>query len=157
MKKICYLLMAVILTCPSLCAQNYNREKQSWVNYVIRMYNNAPFEGVKVVDDATSQNLIVVLSLIPSKYGGNESTMSRVAAVKAQSQASRYFSGSDVTADIIIKTTESEEDTTTEVIETIKEHSAGLVKALELLTNFKPEKDADRRVFIFSTPINKSK
>lgn len=138
-------------------AQNYNREKNSWVNYIIRMYNNAPFEGVKVVDDASSQNLIVVLSLNPSKYGGNESTMGRVAAVKAQSQASRFFSGSEITADVIIRTSETQEDTSVEIIETIKEHSIGMVKALELLTTFEPDNCTDRRVFIFSTPIDIAK
>lgn len=156
MKKITALGVALMVLCSIAPAQNFNREKQSWVNYIVRMYNNSPFEGVKVVDDNSSKNLIVVLSLDPAKYAGNESTMGRVAAVKAQSQASRFFSGSDVTTDIIIKTSESETDTSVETIETIKEKSAGLVKSLELLTTFVPNDDSGRKVFLFSTPIDQS-
>lgn len=155
--KILLGLTALLAICSPSSSQNYNREKQSWVNYIIRMYNNAPFEGVKAVDDATSQYLIVVLSLDPTKYGNNESTMGRVAAVKAQSQASRFFNGSDVTTDIIIKTSEEEEDASTEIIESIKEHSAGMVKSLELLTTFIPDNAPERKIYLFSTPINKSK
>ena len=113
------------------------------------MYNNATFEGVRIVDDNKSPQLIIVLSLDPQKYG-NESAMNRVAAVKAQSMASRFFNGSEISDDIIIKTTESGGASSTEIIETIREHSAGDVKALELLTSFEAENG--RTIFIFSTP-----
>ena len=118
-------------------AQSYNQERTALTNFLIRMYENAPFEGVRAVDDYEQQYLISVLTLDPAKYGGNESTMYRVAGVKAMSQASRFFNGSSITADLIIRTNEkSDGSADTEMIETIKENSVGFVKALELLTNF---------------------
>lgn len=155
MKRTILSLLFALILCFPVIAQNYNREKNSWVNYIVRMYNNAPFEGVKIVDDTESQNLIVVLSWEPKKYGGNEATMSRIAAVKAQSQATRFFSGSNISTDVFIKTVETSDSTRVETIETIKEQSAGLVKSLELLIAFIPESDASHKVYIFSTPVKK--
>ncbi|MCR5134703.1 MAG: hypothetical protein K6B12_03620 [Clostridiales bacterium] len=103
------------------------------------------------MDDYNQQYLISVLTLEKSKYT-NESAMFRVAGVKAMSQASRFFNGSSITSDLIIKTTEKSDGIgDTEMIETINEKSVGFVKSLELLTNFDIENG--RMVFIYFTPI----
>lgn len=149
--KILLLFLSVALPTYIANAQNFNSEKNSWVNYIIRMYNHAPFEGVKVVDDNAGQYLICVLSLDTSKYS-NESQYSRVASVKAQSMASRFFSGSTISSDVVIRTTENESQSSTELIETIKEQSVGYVKSLELISTFPNQ--AGRTIFIFSTPVN---
>ena len=73
-------------------AQGYNTEKTALTNFLVRMYENAPFEGVRAVDDYEQQYLISVLTLEKAKYP-NESAMFRVAGVKAMSQASRFFNG----------------------------------------------------------------
>ena len=127
-------LFIVITMCAvsiSTMAQGYNTEKTSLTNFLVRMYENAPFEGVRAVDDYNQQYLISVLTLEKAKYP-NESAMFRVAGVKATSEKS------DGTGD-------------TEMIETINEKSVGFVKSLELLTNFDIENG--RMVFIYSTPI----
>ena len=68
------------------------------------------------------------------------------------SQASRFFNGSNVTDEMIIRTTEKSDGTSdTEIIENIREHSVGYVKQLEHLTNF-PAKDG-QQVFIFLTKL----
>ena len=140
--------------CCLLFAQGYNQERTALANFLTRMYENSPFEGVRVVDDYEHQYLMSALSLDPAKYGGNESTMNRVAGVKAMSQASRFFNGSDITSDLIIRTSEkSDGSADTEMIEEIKEHSIGYVKALEMLTSF--EDSTGKRVFVFITEINK--
>lgn len=132
-------------------AQGYNTEKTALTNFLVRMYENAPFEGVRAVDDYEQQYLISVLTLEKAKYT-NESVMFRVAGVKAMSQASRFFNGSSITSDLIIRTTEKSDGTDdTEMIETINEKSVGFVKSLELLTNFDIENG--RMVFIYFTPI----
>ena len=132
-------------------AQGYNTEKTALTNFLVRMYENAPFEGVRAVDDYEQQYLISVLTLEKAKYT-NESMMFRVAGVKAMSQASRFFNGSSITSDLIIRTTEKSDGTgDTEMIETINEKSVGFVKSLELLTNFEIENG--RMVFIYFTPI----
>ena len=103
------------------------------------------------MDDYEHQYLISVLTLEKAKYP-NESAMFRVAGVKAMSQAGRFFNGSSITSDLIIRTSEKSDSTgDTEMIETINEKSVGFVKALELLTNF--DLDDGRMVFIYFTPI----
>ncbi len=129
-------------------AQGYNAEKTQLTNFLVRMYNNAPFEGVRVVEDYDNQYLLSVLTLDKSKYP-DESVLNRVAGVKAMSQASRFFSGSSITADLIIRTSENTDtgEVTTEMLETINERSIGFVKALEQLTNF--TSSTGRQVFIY--------
>ena len=87
-------IIALLLPMLSISAQGYNLERTQLANFLIRMYENAPFEGVRAVDDYEQQYLISVLTLDPAKYGGNESAMFRVAGVKAMSQANRFFNGS---------------------------------------------------------------
>ena len=147
-------LFIVITMCAvsiSTMAQGYNTEKTSLTNFLMRMYENAPFEGVRAVDDYEQQYLISVLTLEKAKYT-NESVMFRVAGVKAMSQASRFFNGSSITNDLIIRTSEKSDGTgDTEMIENINEKSVGFVKSLELLTNFEIENG--RMAFIYFTPI----
>jgi hypothetical protein len=134
-------------------AQSYNDDKTTMANYLKRMYNATPFEGVKVLESAEGNFFISVISLEKAKYT-SQSTMMRVAQVKAQSQANTFFNGSTISSDFIIKTTEEKQKdsantkTTLETIETIRENSIGFVKAMELLTNFDIE-DGKRMVFIY--------
>lgn len=148
-------LLFFLLASGMVIAQGYSMERTALANFLTRMYENAPFEGVRVVDDYEQQYLMSTLALDPAKYGGNESTMNRVAGVKAMSQASRFFNGSNITSDLIIRTTEkSDGSADTEMIESIRENSVGYVKSLEMLTSF----DANgKRVFIFITPVTKDK
>ena len=152
------IVLSIILTIVSLNinAQGYNSDRVAFTNFLVRMYNNAPFDGVRAVEDYDDIYLISVVALDKDKYK-TESAMNRVASVKAMSQASRFFNGSNITSDLIIRTNEkSDGSTDTEVIETIREHSVGYVKSMEQLTNF-TRKDG-LKVFIFMTPnIKQSK
>lgn len=154
--KIIIALVSLIAIFPAMMqAQSYNTERTALTRFLTRMYNSSPFEGIKAVNDYDNNYLISVVVLDPAKYGNNESTMSRVAGVKAMSQASRFFSGSKITADLVIKTTEdSEGEALTEMIETINENSIGFVKALEELTNF--DNESNKKVFIYITEIKKN-
>ena len=154
-KSIIALVVFLAIFPTMLHAQSYNTERTTLARFLTRMYNSAPFEGVKAVNDYDNNYLISVVVLDPAKYGNNTSTMSRVASVKAMSQASRFFSGSKITADLVIKTTEdSEGESLTEMIETINENSIGFVKALEELTNF--DNESNKKVFIYITEIKKN-
>jgi hypothetical protein len=153
-KKIhfCYFFL-IVATSFNSKAQDFNDQKTSIANYLKRMYNNTPFEGVKVLESGEGNYFISVISLEKAKYT-NQSTMIRVAQVKAQSQANTFFNGSTISSDFIIKTTEEKQKdsvntkTTLETIETIRENSIGFVKAMELLTNFDIE-DEKRMIFIY--------
>ena len=146
MKKIfCFLLLILIPT--AFYSQSFNADKTALTNFLIRMYKHAPFD-VKVVNDYNDNYLVSAVVLDPAKYGGNESTMMRVASVKAMSQASRYFNGSQISMDLIITTTEqSDGEVNTEVIEKIKENSIGYVNQLEHLSNF--DNDSGQKVFLY--------
>jgi hypothetical protein len=131
-------------------AQSLNGDKIALSNFIKRMYNASPFEASKVIDDADGKYFITVLSLEKAKYT-SQSTMNRVAQVKAQSQANTFFNGSTVSSEMIIKTTETESQdnkSTIEAIEFIKENAIGFVNSLELLVNFEIE-DGKRVLFIF--------
>ena len=132
-------------------SQSLNDDKTSLTNFIKRMYNVFPFEGVKVIDDYDHQYFISVLSLEKGKYP-SEAMMNRVAQVKGQSQANIFFNGSTISSDLVIKTTESKStdkpSTAVETIESIKENALGFLKSMELLTNF-DNPDGKRMVFIF--------
>ena len=150
MKKIIF-LFALILLPIVFFAQSFNADKTALTNFLIRMYKHAPFD-VKVVNDYSDNYLVSVVVLDPAKYGGNESTMLRVASVKAMSQASRYFSGSSITADLLITTKEDADgNANTEIIEKIKENSIGYVNQLEHLSNF--DNDSGQKVFLYMKQI----
>lgn len=148
------LLLAFSIILPmSTYAQSYNQGKTALTNFLVRMYENAPFDGVMAVEDYENAYLMSVVKLDKEKYK-TEAALNRVASVKAMSQASRFFNGSDITEDMIIRTTEKADGTSdTEIIENIREHSVGYVKQLEHLTNF-PSNDG-QQVFIFITPLTK--
>lgn len=132
-------------------AQSINDEKMALTNFLKRMYNAVPFEGVKIMDDYNHQYLVSVLSLEKAKYP-SISTMMRVGQVKAQSQASNYINGTSVSTDLIIKTTETTENGTpksvVETLESIREKATGFVNGLELLTNFDIE-EGKRHLFMY--------
>ena len=129
-------------------AQSYNSDNVAFTNFLVRMYNNAPFEGVRVVNDYDNAYLISILALDKEKYK-TEATRLSVASVKAMAQASRYFNGSNITQDLIIHTSEKTDGSNDmEIIENIRENSIGYVKQLELMTSF-TRKDG-LQVFIFT-------
>jgi len=134
-------------------SQSFNEDKTAFSNFVKRMYSSKPFEGVKIVDDYDHQYLVSVISLEKAKYT-SESTMNRVAQVKAQTQANTFLNGANISMDMVITTRETKDSTnkTTTIVETveqIKQNSMGFSQGLELLTNF-DNSDAQRMVFIYA-------
>lgn len=147
-------LTIISLTC-CFCAhaQCYNHERTALTNFLVRMYESAPFDGVRAVEDYDNAYLMSVVKLDKAKYK-TEAALNRVASVKAMSQASRFFNGSSMTDDMVIRTMKNADGTSdTEITENIREHSAGYVKQLELLSSF-PAGDG-QQVFIFITPLTK--
>ncbi len=151
MGKKVFLLIVVTALCLVSYAQSYNQDKTALTHFLVRMYEDTPFDGVRAVEDYHNAYLMSVVKLDKAKYK-TEAALNRVASVKAMSQASRFFNGSTITEDMIIRTTEKADGTSdTEIIENLREHSIGYVKRLEQLTNF-AAKDGEQ-VFIFITPL----
>ncbi len=158
--KIIYLSIGFCLqlTCLISHAQSFNDDKPAFANFIKRMYNTSPFEGVKIVDDYNHQYLVSVISLDKSKYT-SVSIMNRVAQVKAQSQASTFLNGATISMDIVITTKEIKDSTNNvktivETVEQIKQNSSGFSQGLELLTNF-DNADGKRGVFVYMREIVK--
>jgi hypothetical protein len=155
MKKISLLLFTLIISITSK-AQSFSEDKTAFANFIKRMYTSKPFEGVKIVEDYTNQYLVSVISLKKNSYT-NESTMNRVAQVKAQTQASTFLNGATISMDMVITTKESKDSannikTIVETMELIKQNSIGFSQGLELLTNF-DNSDNLRMVYIFIREI----
>ena len=131
-------------------AQGFNSNKIAFTNFITRMYENNPFEGVKVVEDYDDVYLISVVSLVPSNYP-SESTMTRVAEVKSRAQASRHLNGASITLDMIVTTHEnSNGNITTEMVEKLHERSFGHVETMELLTIIKK---TEQYIYVYSLKI----
>lgn len=142
------LLLLYMIVALSVYAQSYNSEKISLTKFLTRMYNESPFEGVRIVDDYNSTYLISVLALDRNKYK-TETALNRVASVKAMAQASRYINGSTISQEMIIHTREqSNGKSDTEIMETIRESSFGHLKSLELLTNFSGQNNMQVYIFL---------
>jgi hypothetical protein len=145
-------LVFVLILSANVSAQSFNEDKTAFSNFIERMYRNKSFEGVKIVEDYSQAYLVSALSLPANKYP-NESMMMRVASVKAQSQASTFLNGSAITMDIVLTTEERTniegvKESTTTLIESIKENSDGFVRAMELLTSFEID-NGERVLFVY--------
>ena len=67
-------------------AQGYDQERIQLAKFIERMYNNAPFDGCRIVDDYDNSYLLSVVALDKSKYKTPQ-IMNRVAEVKSQRNA----------------------------------------------------------------------
>lgn len=138
-------------------SQQFSSNKVSLANFIARMYNSKPFEGVKVMQDYDNNYLVsvVILKVDSSK---SESVLNRVASIKAKSNANLFISGSAITSESIIRTTEEKTKDTvktkTEVTEIIKETANGFVQGMELLTSFDTD-EGKQRVFVFIRELTK--
>ena len=150
MKKIFIILVVTLLGIFKSYSQGYNNNRILLTNFLIRMYTNAPFEGVRIINDYDNFYLISVLSLDKAKYK-TEAILNRVALVKAMAQASRYFNGSNIVQNIVIRTSEKTKGES-EIEKNIRENSVGYIKELEQLTNF-IHKDG-KQVFIFIKKVD---
>jgi hypothetical protein len=137
-----------LLALNNLNAQSFNQDKIALTNFLTRMYDNEPYEGVKLFEDYDHTYLLSVIKLNNSNYT-NSSSLNRVAQVKSRQQASVFFNGSEISSDIIIKYDVTKKGLSiVEYTEIIHEQSIGFVDSMELLTNFTPGNSKDI-VFIF--------
>ena len=153
MRKI---LLSMTLCCFAVMgyAQSYDQERIALGKFIERMFNNAPFEGCRIVDDYDNSYLISVVELDKSKYK-TASVMNRVAQVKSQRNAGEFFNGTQSYSEITILTPKSEEKggkDMAEVYEIIRTNTTGFVQQMALLTIFESENRTS--VFVFYKKIN---
>ena len=146
----------LVLGVITLNGQSFDQDKIALSNFIKRMYNNSPFEGVKIFEDYTHVYLLSVVKLNKANYTST-SAMNRVAQVKSRQQASIFMNGSDISSELIIKSSKTNSGfTVTQISEIIREQSIGFVDNMELLTNFDLE-NSDDLVFIFIREMEATK
>lgn len=154
-KKSIVLSVLFIGMTTNIFAQGYDQERIQLANFIERMYNNAPFDGCRIVDDYDNSYLLSVVALDKSKYKTPQ-IMNRVADVKSLRNAGEFFNGSQSYTEMTIKTPKGEEHESdmTEVYELIRTNSIGYVRQMQLLTSF--ENSTGMMVFVYYKRIDKN-
>lgn len=142
----------------NIYAQDLGGKNVGIGNFVRRMYNTQPFDGIKVLQ--TQEGLDYMISVVELKKDPSRpiNIESRIASVKSKSYASQYLNGSQVSSEVIIVSTETKsKDSTikkTDLQEIIKESSTGFVDGMELLINFESN-DGKQMVYVYYREIKK--
>ena len=136
-----------------IMAQGYDQERMQLAKFIERMYNNAPFDGCRIVDDYDNSYFLSVVALDKTKYK-NPQMMNRVADVKSQRNAGEFFNGTQSYTEMTIKTPKGEEHESnmTEVYELIRVNSIGYVKQMQLLTSF--DDATGMQVFVYYKKVD---
>ena len=150
-----FLFTIMFLFANGVSAQGYDQERVQFAKFIERMYNNAPFDGCRIVDDYDNSYLLSVVALDKSKYKTAQ-IMNRVAEVKSQRNAGEFFNGSQSYTEMTIKTPKGEEHESdmAEVYELIRVNSIGYVKQMQLLTSF--EYATSMQVFVYYKKVDKN-
>ena len=139
MKKISLVVVALLFSL-FIKAQDLGGSKVGVANFVRRMYNSQPFDGVKVLQTQDGQDYMISVVQLKKDASRPANIESRIASVKSKSYASQYVNGSQVSSEVIIITTESKgKDSVIKNIdmqEILKETSMGFAEGMELLINF---------------------
>lgn len=158
MKYILILTLSLYILNSKIQAQDFGGEKVGLSNFIKRMYNSSPFNGVKLFqseDDKEYMVSVVELKIDPAKP---ESVQSRIASVKAKSYVSQFLNGSNVSTDLIVITNnERSKDSVIskiEMQEILKESSVGFVDGIELLTKFEAQRGG-LLVYVYFKTIKK--
>ena len=158
MKKYIVLSFLLLLYFNNIVAQSYDQDRIQLVKFIERMYNNAPFEGCRFVDDYDNSYFLSVVALDPTKYKTPQ-IMNRVAEVKSQRNAGEFLNGTQSYSEFTIRTPKSIEqgknEDMVETIEVIKTNSTGFVKQMQIFTTFESKK---MNVFVYAKKLtNKTK
>lgn len=145
---ICFMLLPVVLQ-----AQSFNDETTSLSNYIKRLYEAQPFEGVKIIEDYDNAYMISVVTVDKSKYP-NDALAFRVAGAKSMSQMNDYLNGVEISSkDIIRMNANSDGSKDSSVISEIRVNGFGYVKAMELLLNFQKPDNPSIIVCVYNKKI----
>lgn len=144
MKKI-LLLVFVVAMIGDAAAQSYNTELTYLSQYVQRMYNNASFQGARVVSDIDKCYLI---SVVAELAAGNDYAIQRKAEVKAMRFANEFLNGTQISSSTILHTEQTSDGYTREEIEDfIESRSMGYVQQMQVISTFSDEQG--KKVFVF--------
>ena len=158
MKRTFFIAIITLLS-TTVNAQSFDEDRIILSQFVERIYNNAPFEGCRIIDDYDNSYLLSVVVLDASKYKV-PTALNRAAQVKSQRNAGEFFNGTQSFSEFTIKTPKCKEQGDSkpiivETVEVIKTHSSGFVQQMQLLSTFE---DANKmKVFVFYKQLSDSK
>lgn len=149
----CLFLLRISLT----HGQDFAGDKNGLGNFVRRMYNVQPFNGVKLFQTEDGKDFIISVVEIRNDPSRPESIQSRLATIKAKSYASEFLNGSNISSEVFlitnqVKTKDSVIAKTT-IQEMIKESSTGFIDEFELLIKFNSN-DSKQMIYVFYKKIN---
>ncbi len=148
------ILLFLFLYYNNVIAQSFDQDRIQLANFIERMYNNAPFEGCRFVDDYDNCYFLSVVALDKTKYKTPQ-IMNRVAEIKSQRNAGEFLNGTQSYTEFTIKTPKSiekgENSEVVETVEVIKTNSTGYVRQMQILTTFDSKNNT--RVFVYATKI----
>lgn len=150
-----YIIIVSMLIPFSLFAQSYDEERVALGNFLVRMYENNPFEGVKIVSDYNHEYLV---SAVMVKKKGTDTSMDRVAQVKSNRQVSQFLNAViTCETDSIIRTSKEvkNEKSVEQIIERIRENSLGFIKGMEILRTL--ERPDEYRCYLFFRIVEEMK
>lgn len=143
MKRYLSLVAAMIIAATSF-AQEYNTELYDLGQYVQRVYQEEPFDGVRIVENVDCCYLVSVVSETPSD---NEYATNRKAEVKALSQANTFLNGTRITQNTVLYTKQNSKGYSYEEIEDfIESYSMGYVQTMQIASTFKYRK---KKVYVY--------
>lgn len=120
-------------------ANKIKKKNERLAEYITNLYNESPFEGVKIVEEKDVSYLISLSVQVVSGHK-TSSTKNRVAQIKARRNAMVFLNGSNITSETIIKTGETITNNNVTYYETymdeIKENAAGFLDGMQVLTTF---------------------
>jgi len=134
------LLFSASASSQSFSEQNsYDNVDIELANYIDSTYQNSPFEGVKIIESDT-ETFLISLAVVNTTGHKSQSTMDRIAVVKARRNALTYLQGSTITSDQIVQTGETITGKSVsyyeEYFDSIKETSSGFIQGMSTLTTF---------------------
>lgn len=154
-----HLIILLLFLTSTTYAQDMGGKKVGIGNFIRRMYNAQPFEGVKILQTQDGFDYMVSVVVLKNDSSKSESIKSRIASIKAKAFVSQYLNGSNISNEVIVVTTEQRNKDSTitksELKETLKETSIGFIEGgLELLINFESN-DSKKVIFIYYKIIKK--
>ncbi len=156
MKKILLLYFIILNSITVVFSQDAGGDKINVGNFVRRVYNSQPFDGIKILQNQNGQDYIVSVVQLKKDESRSKIIESRIASVKAKSFASQLVNGSYISSDLIITETKTKDSIKEkiELTEILKEQSFGFVEGMELLNSFESN-DGKYVVYIFYKEIKK--
>jgi hypothetical protein len=123
----------------SFIDNTYKDIDEELVAFIENRYESSPFEGVKIIE-SDAEAFLISLAVVNRSEHKNQSTMDRIAVLKARRNALTYLQGSTITSEQIVKTGQTITGNSVsyyeEYFDTIRETSSGFVDGMSTLTTF---------------------